>query len=391
LWHLYGRTQRQQAQQRTFTNGQLHVVSKVKTIYGLDKTPLVFGDDGLLADRPAGISDEQFSEFFVSSISRANAHPGHYFMDHVFRSLHNAICVAAAVALPEWAEWTEDRRYLETRIVCSSLAWDIAVDDYILYSYFGIERTSPEFPNLCGPGRWRSHMKSLGNTLHQRRNTAKVSECWNFLGYRFGHLMQPAKMIVGGREFDFKNPASYAKCLTEDPREIRRVLRAFAQTPCKAISARSTPDFMRFAEIATLGSTRIVAGGSINELRTALGLPSHRTFLELTRGDTTTATALQTVYPTVDAVDAYIGIACETQESTGKALWTNDSVVFHTLMSTALTMGPIARGTCADTTHVGLKHVAMNFIGRDEHTSLFGRIVSRLYGGQVRDYSFRVA
>ena len=123
LQHMYGRTQRQQVQQRTFTNGQLHTVSKVKTIYGLhDNHPV---PDGLLADRPAGISDELFSEYFVSSISRANTHPGHYFMDHLFRSLHNAICVTASATLPVWVDWTEDRRYRETRNVCVSVLWDL--------------------------------------------------------------------------------------------------------------------------------------------------------------------------------------------------------------------------------------------------------------------------
>jgi hypothetical protein len=389
LRHLYGRTQRQRAQQRIFTNGQLHVVSKVKSIYGVDNTHLV--SDGLLAERPDGISDEQFSEFFVSSLSRANAHPGNYFMDHIFRSLHNAICVAASVALPEWAEWTEDRRYLETRIVCSSLVWDIVIDDYILYSYFGIKRTSSEFRNMGGPGLWRSFTKSLGNTIHQSPNIVTVSESWNLLGYRFGHLMQPAKMTVKDREFDFTNPASYARCLTEDPREIRDVLKAFAQTPCKAIAVRSTPDFLKSAEIANLRSTRIVARESINTLRTTFGLPPHRTFLDLARGDRTTETALKSVYSTVDDVDAYIGIACETQESNGKGLWTKDSVVLHALMSVALVLGPLTRGSLADTTHTGLKQVALTLIGHDERTSLFGRIVSKLYGGDVTDYSFRVA
>lgn len=59
------------------------------------------------------------------------------------------------------------------------------------------------------------------------------------------------------------------------------------------------------------------------------------------------------------------------------------------------TIGPLARAILADTTYAGLKSVAKEFIGRDERISLFGGIVSKLYGGgggmgggQVDDYSF---
>lgn len=307
--HVYGSDAARAAWLRTFVGGKL----KTRLTDAGELLPL---NDGTQAnDNPLGLPATSLS---VAGDVRANEQPGLTSLHVVFVREHN---FQAARLAAMHRDWTDERLYQEARRIVGAEMQAITYNEFL--------------PALLG------HRLPPYRGYNPRVNPG-ISNAFATAAYRFGHSqVGPDIGIVDERFVEIGSIGLAAAFF--NPRAIPSVggvapfLRYMAVDTAQAVDTKLVDPLRNFlfgppgAGGLDLASLNIQRGrdhglGSYNEVRADFGLPRVTSFAQIT-SDATLAARLQSLYGSVDRIDAWVGLLAEDHRPGSSVGPTADAVI----------------------------------------------------------------
>ena len=269
-------------------------------VYGSDATTassLRTADGHLLAS--AGANLPIVNGQFLAGDIRVQENPDLTALQTLFLREHNRLVDRLAQQHPNWSG---DQLYQEARAIVGA---EIAV---ITYQEF--------LPHLLG-GKAIAPYRGFNPNVD-----ARLSEEFAGAAFRFGHSIVSANLEkIGEQGQTLGTPVSLKDAFFQAPADFvadggaDALLRHLAADRSNALDVHLVDDLRNFLDVGPmamdLAAINIQRGrdlglGTLNQTRLALGLKAYRSFSEIS-ADPATASALQSVYGTVDAVELWVG------------------------------------------------------------------------------------
>jgi len=307
--HVYGSDATRAAWLRAFVGGRLRTRAT-------DAGELLPLNDGTQAnDNPLGLAATSLS---VAGDVRANEQPGLTSLHVVFVREHN---FQAARLATLHRDWNDERLYQEARRIVGAEMQAITCNEFL--------------PALLG------HRLPPYRGYNARVNPG-ISNVFATAGYRFGHSqVGPDIGIVDDRFVEigsiglasaFFNPGVIASVGGVNP-----FIRYMAIDAAQAVDVKIVDPLRNFlfgppgAGGLDLASLNIQRGrdhglGSYNQVRGDFGLPPVASFSRIT-SDAALASRLQSLYGSVDRVDAWVGLLAEDHRPGASVGPTADAVI----------------------------------------------------------------
>lgn len=307
--HIYGSSADRAAWLRTFSGGRLKSRS---TALG-ELLPL---NDGTQSnDNPLGLPA---TALIVAGDVRANEQPGLTTLHTVFLREHNLQAARLATQHPDW---NDERLYQEARRWVTAEFQSITVNEFL--------------PALLG------HRLPPYKGYNPRINPG-IGNTFATAAYRFGHSQVGPDIGILNEAFveidnvglaeAFFNPQVIPAIGGIDP-----IVRYMAANHAESVDTWVVDPLRNFlfgppgAGGLDLAALNIQRGrdhglGSYNTVRSDFGLPRVRSFRQIT-SDPELAAALQSLYRSVDEVDAWIGLLSEDPVPGGSVGITTDAVI----------------------------------------------------------------
>jgi hypothetical protein len=307
--HIYGLSADRSSWLRTFSGGRLKSRS---TAIG-ELLPL---NDGTQSnDNPLGLPA---TSLIVAGDVRANEQPGLTTLHTVFLREHNSQAGRMATQHPDW---NDERLYQEARRWVTAEFQSITVNEFL--------------PALLG------HRLPPYKGYNPRINPG-IGNTFATAAYRFGHSQVGPDIGILNEAFVEIDNVDLAEAFF-NPQVIPAVgginpiLRYMAANSAESVDTLIVDPLRNFlfgppgAGGLDLAALNIQRGrdhglGSYNTVRSDFGLPRVRSFRQIT-SDPDLAAALQSLYRTVDEVDAWIGMLSEDPIPGGSVGITTDAVI----------------------------------------------------------------
>ena len=307
--HIYGSSADRSSWLRTFSGGRLKSRS---TAIG-ELLPL---NDGTQSnDNPLGLPA---TSLIVAGDVRANEQPGLTALHTVFLREHNSQATRMATQHPDW---NDERLYQEARRWVTAEFQSITVNEFI--------------PALLG------HQLPPYKGYNPRINPG-IGNTFATAAYRFGHSQVGPDIGILNEAFVEIDNVDLAEAFF-NPQVIpanggiNPILRYMAANSAESVDTLIVDPLRNFlfgppgAGGLDLAALNIQRGrdhglGSYNTVRSDFGLPRVRSFRQIT-SDPELAAALQSLYRTVDEVDAWIGMLSEDPIPGGSVGITTDAVI----------------------------------------------------------------
>ena len=307
--HIYGSSADRSSWLRTFSGGRLKSRS---TAIG-ELLPL---NDGTQSnDNPLGLPA---TALIVAGDVRANEQPGLTALHTVFLREHNSQATRMATQHPDW---NDERLYQEARRWVTAEFQSITVNEFI--------------PALLG------HRLPPYKGYNPRINPG-IGNTFATAAYRFGHSQVGPDIGILNEAFVEIDNVDLAEAFF-NPQVIpanggiNPILRYMAANSAESVDTLIVDPLRNFlfgppgAGGLDLAALNIQRGrdhglGSYNTVRSDFGLPRVRSFRQIT-SDPELAAALQSLYRTVDEVDAWIGMLSEDPIPGGSVGITTDAVI----------------------------------------------------------------
>ena len=307
--HIYGSSADRASWLRTFSGGRLK--SRSTTIGEL----LPLNDGTQSNDNPLGLPA---TALIVAGDVRANEQPGLTALHTVFLREHNSQATRMATQHPDW---NDERLYQEARRWVTAEFQSITVNEFL--------------PALLG------HRLPPYKGYNPRINPG-IGNTFATAAYRFGHSqVGPDIGILNEAFVEIENvdlaEAFFNPQVIPAIGGINPILRYMAANSAESVDTWVVDPLRNFlfgppgAGGLDLAALNIQRGrdhglGSYNTVRSDFGLPRVRSFRQIT-SDPELAAALQSLYRTVDEVDAWIGLLSEDPIPGGSVGITTDAVI----------------------------------------------------------------